>query len=189
MKPEHFQGFWKALSERDGAIEKFANLLALCEEFSVKLDYSTPVSGGEWIVNVAHFGDRTEFRFPRLNFDARDAYNTISQRLIKAKTKLEAEQEKEAPKSVPTTSDEPSTSEPAQDGPVDMGDVVSGTDAPVDSGKSLEESAPETSSEGEPSDISSKEQPESESGSTASATESSSGESSPTVNNKSKRSK
>jgi hypothetical protein len=144
MKPEHFQGFWKALSERDGAIEKFANLLALCEEFSVKLDYSTPVSGGEWIVNVAHFGDRTEFRFPRLNFNARDAYNTISQRLIKAKTKLEAEQEKEAPKSVPTTSDEPSTSEPAQDGPVDMGDAHDTAKTPTDQGKSLEDSTQES---------------------------------------------
>ncbi len=86
MRP-NFQGFWKALSEYDGAAEAFAELLVFCDEFSVKLDYSTPTSGGEWVVTVAHFGDRTEFRFPRLNFNGRDAFNVLSQRLEKAKKK------------------------------------------------------------------------------------------------------
>lgn len=84
-----FQGFWKALTGWDGAVQVFVELLALCDEFSVTLDYNTPVSGGEWVVTVAHFGDRTTFRFPRLDFNARDVYNQLSQRLAKAKKKAE----------------------------------------------------------------------------------------------------
>lgn len=82
------QGFWSALGEENAST--FGKLLTLCDEFSVKLDYSTPVSGGEWVVTVAHFGDRTEFRFPRLGFNVREAVNTLEQRLIKAEKKLGA---------------------------------------------------------------------------------------------------
>lgn len=91
------QGFWKALGE-EYAIT-FGRLLTLCDEFSVQLDYATPVSGGEWVVTLAHFGDRTQFRFPRLDFSAREANNILSQRLIKAEKKkreleLQAEEAK-----------------------------------------------------------------------------------------------
>jgi hypothetical protein len=87
----NFQGFWLALSAYEDTPNVFASLLALCEEFSVTLDYNTPTSGGEWVVMVAHFGDRTTFRFPRLSFNARDAYNQLSQRLLKAEKKAKPE--------------------------------------------------------------------------------------------------
>ena len=89
------QGFWKALSAYDGAVEVFGQLLLACDEFSVKLDYSVPTSGGEWHVDVAHNGTKTTFVFPRLNFDARVAYNQLSQRLDKARRLSEPVKEKE----------------------------------------------------------------------------------------------
>lgn len=96
------QGFWSALGEENAST--FGKLLTLCDEFSVKLDYSTPVSGGEWVVTVAHFGDRTEFRFPRLGFNVREAVNTLEQRLIKAEKKLGALREAELAAAAPAPS-------------------------------------------------------------------------------------
>lgn len=147
---QHLQGFWKALSAHDDdALRVFSELLVLCDEFSVTLDYSTPTSGGEWVVMVAHFGDRTTFRFPRLNFDARDAYNQLLQRLDKAKKKAMPV------KAEPVISEDPATtgkSEPLSSGvPASQPDNSVSKDAPLvgeaTEGKSSSASTPEATGE------------------------------------------
>lgn len=119
------QGFWSALGEENAST--FGKLLTLCDEFSVKLDYSTPVSGGEWVVTVAHFGDRTEFRFPRLNFNVREANNILEQRLIKALKKQEAIKEAAKPLPEPVISEDPATA--GESAPSLSGDAGQVTDS------------------------------------------------------------